>query len=225
MTDDFNLIDDSKELVTTKAESTITMIEDIGFSIKSSKTKIGKCLTYLGVLINTENMCISFDSIKSKSFIKTLNTFIDNLLSSPLKIKTSTVNSIAGKLNDFSKVILGGRLHIRHSWKLTYDYLVPSTTPSDHFTNCLISDINWWISKLSTWASGNLTGNEYPILNYHSLAASNKLIVIQSDASGPDGHGLIYGSLHTLDPMFFAETWRKNFTAEFSHQLELASVR
>ena len=225
MTDDFNLIDDSKELVTTKAESIITMIEDIGFSIKSSKTKIGKCLTYLGVLINTEDMCISFDSIKSKSFIKTLNTFIDNLLSSPLKIKTSTVNSIAGKLNDFSKVILGGRLHIRHSWKLIYDYLIPNIIPSNHFINLLISDINWWISKLSTWASGNLTGNEYPILNYHSLAASNKLIVIQSDASGPDGHGLIYGSLHTLDPMFFAETWRKNFTAEFSHQFELASIR
>jgi hypothetical protein len=85
--------------------------------------------------------------------------------------------------------------------------------------------MNWWIAKLQTWASGNLNGNEYPILNYHSLSASNKLIVIQSDASGPDGHGLVYGSLNCVDPHFFAKVWDSNFTPEYSHQFELVSIK
>ena len=225
MTDDFNLIDSSLELVTSKAKFVIEMIEDIGFKIKEIKTKIGNSLTYLGVLIDAKNMCISFDPIKSESFIKTLENFINLLFKDPLQIRLSTVNSIAGKLNDYAKVILGGRLHIRYCWKLIYDHLVPKIAPSDHFVTSLIYDINWWIAKLQTWASGNLNGNEYPILNYHSLSASNKLIVIQSDASGPDGHGLVYGSLNCVDPHFFAKVWDSNFTPEYSHQFELNSIK
>jgi hypothetical protein len=201
------------------------MIEDVGFKIKTSKTKIGSSLTYLGVLIDTENMCISFDPIKSKSFLKTLENFIDLLCKDPLQIRISIVNSIAGKLNDYAKVILGGRLHIRYCWKLIYDHLIPKVTPSDRFITSLIYDMNWWIDKLQTWASGTLNGNEYPILNYHSLSASNKLMVIQSDASGPDGHGLVYGSLNCIDPHFFAKVWDSNFTPEYSHQFELVSIK
>jgi hypothetical protein len=225
MTDDFNIIDSSLVSVISKANIAISMIEDCRFTIKSIKTKIGNSLTYLGVLIDSKNMCISFDPIKSKSFIQTLENFIDLLSTNPLKVRLSEVNSIAGKLNDFSKVILGGRLHIRYCWKLIYDCLIPKIVPSDHFIISLISDMNWWISKLQTWASGSLTGNEYPILNYHSLSASNKLMVIQSDASGPDGHGLIYGSLNSIDPQFFAKVWDSNFTPEYSHQFELVSIK
>jgi hypothetical protein len=225
MTDDFILINSSLASVTVDAEFAIKMIEDVGFKIKTSKTKIGSSLTYLGVLIDTENMCISFDPIKSKSFLKTLESFIDLLYKDPLQIRLSIVNSIAGKLNDYAKVILGGRLHIRYCWKLIYDYLIPKVTPSDYFITSLIFDMNWWIDKLQTWASGALNGNEYPILNYHSLSASNKLMVIQSDASGPDGHGLVYGSLNCVDPLFFAKVWDSNFTPEYSHQFELVSIK
>ena len=225
MTDDFNLINSSLASVTVDAEFAIKMIEDVGLKIKTSKTKIGSSLTYLGVLIDAENMCISFDPIKSKSFLKTLENFIDLLCKDPLQIRLSIVNSIAGKLNDYAKVILGGRLHIRYCWKLIYDCLIPKVVPSNHFITSLIYDINWWIYKLQTWASSNLNGTEYPILNYHSLSASNKLIVIQSDASGPDGHGLIYGSLNSVDPHFFAKVWDSNFTPEYSHQFELVSIK
>jgi len=225
MTDDFNLIDSSLTLVSSKAKFVIEMIEDVGFNIKEIKTKIGNSLTYLGVLIDAKNMCISFDPIKSKSFIKNLENFIDLIIIDPLKVRLSDVNSIAGKLNDYAKVILGGRLHIRYCWKLIYNYLIPKVAPSDHFVTSLIYDMNWWIAKLQTWASGNLNGNEYPILNYHSLSASNKLIVIQSDASGPDGHGLVYGSLNCVDPHFFAKVWDSNFTPEYSHQFELVSIK
>jgi hypothetical protein len=225
MTDDFNLINSSLASVTVDAEFAIKMIEDVGLKIKTSKTKIGSSLTYLGVLIDAENMCISFDPIKSKSFLKTLENFIDILCKDPLQIRLSIVNSIAGKLNDYAKVILGGRLHIRYCWKLIYDCLIPKVVPSNHFITSLIYDMNWWIYKLQTWASSNLNGTEYPILNYHSLSASNKLIVIQSDASGPDGHGLIYGPLNSIDPHFFAKVWDSNFTPEYSHQFELVSIK
>jgi len=225
MTDDFNLINSSLASVTVDADLAIKMIEDVGFKIKTSKTKIGSSLTYLGVLIDAKNMCISFDPIKSRSFIKNLENFIDLIVIDPLKVRLSDVNSIAGKLNDYARVILGGRLHIRYCWKLIYDHLIPKVTPSYYFVSLLIHDMNWWISKLQTWASGNLNGNEYPILNYHSLSTSNRLIVIQSDASGPDGHGLVYGSLNCVDPLFFAKIWDSNFTPEYSHQFELVSIK
>jgi hypothetical protein len=58
---------------------------------------------------------------------------------------------------------------------------------------------------------GGNSGCEYPILLYSVLARSSKVVVVQSDASGPDDGYM--GLLHTMDPsVLFGLQWQAGET-------------
>jgi hypothetical protein len=73
----------------------------------------------------------------------------------------------------------------------------------------LKEDIEWWEEQLKAWATGRVA-TEYPIMSLDAMLEDNSLIqVCCSDASMPDGHGYLYGSLDEDNPAFLSATWQQ----------------
>jgi len=211
MTDDFLLVNKDEVSVAKDMNNFIQMANSCGFDF-ADKFQRGKLVTFLGVQIDSSKMVISFNPEKSKAGVSILSSLIESLMRNEDPTLAS-LNSIAGKLNDYAQVISGGRLRIRACWEYIYKVLVPNVKcPNEKFKSNLISNLKWWIEVLKRWSDSSLTGNEFPILNASVLRNHPELInCIQSDASGTDGLGFIYGNLNDVNPNFYSERWTKNF--------------
>ena len=211
MTDDFLIVNKTLELVSKNMDTFMQMAKFCGFSF-ADKFQMGKVVTFLGVQIDSAKMVISFNPEKSKAGVSILSSLINSLLRN-VNPTLASLNSIAGKLNDYAQVISGGRLRIRACWEYIYKVLIPDVKcPDAKFKLNLISNLTWWIEVLKKWSDSSLTGNEFPILNASVLKNHPELInCIQSDASGTDGLGFIYGNLYDLNPNFYSERWTANF--------------
>jgi len=212
MTDDFFLVNSTKYLVSNDMSTLKNMTEPCGFKFAEEKFQIGQVVTFLGVQIDSVKMVISFNPEKAKACADILSSFIDSLISN--KPPTlAALNSTAGKLNDFAQVISGGRIRIRACWEYIYKVIMPNVKyPDKKYLRNLISNLKWWIAVLIKWSNSSLTGNEFPILNSAVLLSHPERInCVQSDASGTDGLGFIFGNLYTLNPEFYSERWAANF--------------
>lgn len=201
------------------------ILTELGFSIAEDKDQLGTCVTYLGIQIDTERMVISFSPIKAGSYANVLSSILHKLNSPTIanQPSISELNSVAGKLNDFANVLMAGRLRIRACWKYISERKSPSfQLDSSPSLPTLKSDIKWWLNVLAKWASNDLNGNEFPILNGDIFAKHpDKIVVFQSDASGTDGLGFLCGYLTDTDVEYRSERWLANFLYISSHKIEI----
>ena len=93
----------------------------------------------------------------------------------------------------------------------------------------LISDSQWWLSLLISWSNDIHSTLSYPILSPSVLFSTpNSVVILQSDASGPDGFGYISGFLDEIDPVFYASQWIPSEAAlcdSSSHFAELRALQ
>jgi hypothetical protein len=104
-----------------------------------------------------------------------------------------------------------GRIHDRAWW--VYLSRVKQDGHSSYVSAALLEDIRadseWWIAQLETWADGELAGNEFPILSASELISREDAVeVVQSDASGTDGCGFMFGPLDCEDPEYVSRGWQ-----------------
>jgi hypothetical protein len=92
----------------------------------------------------------------------------------------------------------------------------------------LYRDSEWWLRQLDAWSEGGHSSCEYPILSSSVLASDpRKVIILQSDASGPHGFGYIWGFLEEIDPQYYSSQWAQGELAlcdRSSHYAELRAL-
>ena len=101
-------------------------------------------LTYLGILIDTENMQIRLPPEKLESLKNLLATW-----SSKVKCKKRELLSLIGKLSFACKVVKPGRMFLRRLIKLS-----TTVTSLDHYIcidEAAREDILWWVQFISEW--------------------------------------------------------------------------
>lgn len=211
------------------AEANIAIIENlfrsIGFYIADDKREFGQRLTFLGVLIDSNKMTMSFDPVQVTSVLSMLTNSLPSIRTFR-HLPKATVEHICGKLNWYSEVVQSGRLHLRSWWS----YLRFGTQLSSVLHARLVSDTLWWMDLLQQWASSTHGGVEYRILSASELLADpHSIYIIQSDASGTDGFGYYSGYYQDLELSYVSKPWaasRASWTASqfSSHSDELEAL-
>ena len=190
-----------------------SVLNELGFSIADEKDEIGTSISFLGVKIDSVKMKISFSHEKAATAATLVSSFRKNLLANRRAFPPiSELHSIAGKLNDFAKVLQGGRLHVRSAWKFLYNIILQSDDyfEIEHNKKSLVDDLQWWFDVFTSWSNNVLSGPEFPIINANTfLSDLSKIWGVRSDASGIFEHGLgfIYGPFSSDNPKYYARIW------------------
>jgi hypothetical protein len=197
------------------------VLEGSGHSIQMEKNEVGQRIVYLGILIDSQRMTVSFEPVQARGMSALLQTYL-NKIRCGRTIEGGAIRSVAGSLNWYSEVLQSGRLHVR-SWWL---YSIHKGKITAAIRRKLIADTQWWVCILDEWGRGGVTGREYPIFSASELLSDpNKVYVVQSDASGDDGLGYYHGVLDESEPRFYSQPWDQEHHFQSSHNGELQALR
>ena len=91
--------------------------------------------------------------------------------------------------------------------------------------SAILEDLSWWRAKLSVWSGDTQAKGDYHILSGSEiLANSDKVVLLQSDASGDDGFGYHTSYLNSQEFKWTSKRWPQNFHPAHSHQAELLAL-
>lgn len=221
MVDDWLVSGDTREEVKSKLNALTAIFVLVGFSVAVEKEEIGQRLAFLGILIDTIRMVLSFDAVVARSMHLQLSEYV-TLIEQGRDLDETTIRSVAGRLQWYSEVLQSGKVHLR-SWWL---YLKYRSKLNPRIRYKLVLDSKWWLTILETWAAGHSNDIEYPITSAAELKSDPCFMdVVSSDASGPDGFGYIYGHREDDDPAFFCKKWDKDYSFVTSHTGEMQALR
>ena len=215
MMDDWLTCGATREEAKKNLYALMAIMISIGLSFGADKEEISQQVVFLGVLLNTVTMKMSFERTGAQAFLVQLIGCQAVLLKGGLLSSTQT-RSIAGKLNWYAEVLQSGRLHIRSWWCL----LRFGKNLNSKIRRQLLEDTEWWIRIIGKWASGVESNLEYPILSASVLLSDPlSIYVVQSDISGEDGLGYLHGYLNDDNPAFLSRTWSQ-FRSSVSPDIE-----
>jgi len=168
------------------------------------KEEMGQRLVYLGVMFDSIRMILSFDPASASSFASELREAVISIKLGK-HLTAGEIRHIAGKLSHFSQVCQQGRMRITYWWAYFHHGRRLTTVGFSR----LFNDSDWWLQQLDAWSEGGHSSCEYPILSSSVLATDpQKVVILQSDASGPDGFGYIWGFLDEIDPCYYSAQWQ-----------------
>jgi hypothetical protein len=202
MVDDFALRASTHDGAVVALQLLIRTVEGLGMSIAADKTQLGQVVRFIGFLIDTKRMVVSFDPASTQGFLRVLEQAMVSLAHG-YNLDRALIVHIAGKLNHYAAVFQAGKLHVSTLW----GYLHSRHHFSATGRATLLDDLDWWASRIRKWASGDPHGSEFPILNADTLSTPDALLFSATDYSGPHGIGGYYGGLHDTNPTVFSEQW------------------
>jgi hypothetical protein len=223
MQDDF-LFPAASEPEAFQLSSTVaTVFNSCGWPTNPEKTEVSQSLVFVGFLLDTTTMTCSFSKDNARGFLAVFTAFADSLRLNQF-VSFAALRSIAGKLNDYAQLLQEGRLHIRSFWQFIHAHPLCD----DALRDALFVDIDWWTHVLTMWASDQVSGLEFPILNSSVFASdSYRVLSLMTDASGlqTDGFGGIWTWLCANDYTAFAVSWSLyRQRASHSHGQELQAL-
>ena len=189
--------------------------EDIGFKMVSKKREVGRQIVVYGILINTDNMTLSFDSKAAGAFRSEVDAQIKSM-SYGHTASTTDLQHLGGKANHYSQVIQRGLSETQPF----YDAQRAGSQLSSLQRATLLTALRYWRDTAAMWEAGGLVANQYPILSRARLRDEPERVVgICTDASGPDGIGGYWSDLRTKQHAFYCQQWDKegqysNFMAD-----------
>jgi hypothetical protein len=219
MMDDWFTVGPTEEKANENMAGIQEVIELGGFGFEAEKRGGGQEMTFLGVLLNSLTMKLSFDKVTAKAFLEELRAHARTVELGG-QVSKANCQRNAGKLEWFSQVLNEGRLHIQawHHYAHYGEYL------SDHGRARVLMDTAFWIPHLERWARGE-QGCEFPILSGPELRDEpNKLYLVQGDVSGPDGMGYYWGALEDDDPQYYSRPWGDGWEFRTSHSGEMSGL-
>jgi hypothetical protein len=202
MVDDFALRASTQDGAMAALQLLITTVKGLGMSIAADKTQLGQVVRFIGFLIDTKRMVVSFDPVSTQGFLRVLEQVIVSLAHG-YHLDKALIVHLAGKLNHYAAVLQAGKLHVSTLWSYLHSRHCFSTTGRAH----LLDDLHWWATRIRKWASGDPHGSEFPILNAATLSAPDAMLFSATDYSGPHGVGGYYGGLTDANPTIFSEQW------------------
>jgi len=231
MTDDFWVCNNTEALVCADRDRMKNILNTCGFHFSPAKDQLGQCVVYLGFLLDSVTMTVSFHRDNARCYVLQLGSIRKGLLLSPPQLCLANARSVAGKLNHYASLVQRGRLHIRSFWQYCHD-----ETHLGLYSARMVRDLDYWLDVLTPWSQGSLLHNQFPIINSsHLLHDPTKLTVMRSDASGQvdeydamlnGGYGYLWGPLDDPNPQFFADYWGDEiFFGPHSHAAELSVLK
>ena len=206
MIDDFGTVGESKALAVSRLQVLCEVIRSLGLAVAPDKTKLGQQIKFIGFWIDTVRMVVAFDKVSSAAFAEVLRNAMW-CLASGQQWDHLFVLHVAGKLQHFASVVQAGRLRLAPLWA----YARLRGRLSDGGISRLLDDLAWWEKRLRWWASDELGGGEFPILNAATLLDDPQAMLIAvTDYSGPDGVGGYFGRLDDSDPEVFSRQWESD---------------
>ena len=200
----------------------LQLCADVGLVIQASKTEQGQEITFIGFLLSTTRMSIRMEKVQCRAMLLELSSCLRDIAAN-IRLPTSTIAHICGKLNWYAEVVQTGRVMLRCWWD--YLRLPHHALPSPSLRQQLLTDSSWWSARLATWGADGVDGVEYPILSVSELLANPaKFQVVQSDASGVDGFGFFHGAIDDDNPSFVSRSFPATQSRRSSHALELAAL-
>ena len=152
MMDDWLTVAKTRLLVEGNLACMCAVLEGSGHSIQMEKNEVGQRIVFLGILIDSQRMTVSFEPVQARGMSALLQTYL-NKIRCGRTIDGGSVRSVAGSLNWYSEVLQSGRLHVR-SWWL---YSIHKGKITAAIRRKLITDTQWWVNILD----GGVTGQEY----------------------------------------------------------------
>ena len=136
------------------------------------------CLTFIGIMINTDSFEISIPPDKTQDIISQMPKWCNRRTCTQIQLQ-----SFVGKLNFFAKVVRPGRIFTRHLINLIYTV----RRPNHHITltKTAKEDIHWWCELLHSWNRTSII----PV----SLRVLSTDLLLYTDAAKTVGLGAVYG--------------------------------
>jgi hypothetical protein len=185
--------------------------------MQMEKAEVGRRIVFLGILIDTERMMVSFDAVQAKGMREMLGHCLHQLRTGS-DLEAGLARHIAGCLNWYSEVLQSGRMRLRGWWM----YVQHGQKLNRSLRQEMMRDTEWWLEVLLRWEMGEPSGREYPILSASQLQSDRGLVwVLQSDASGPDGFGYHYGRLEADSYTWISHRWCDGYEFGSSHDGKL----
>lgn len=218
MTDDFGITSARESDVRMALAITESTLHSVGFA--TAKTRVDQRVQYLGVIIDTQTMSMSFDAGQAEATSRRLEAVLA-LVKNRRAVPESELASLLGKLGWWCEVMQAGRAHTRSLFLLQ----VHGSALFEAQFSRVESDLVWWLTRVDPWRRDQLSGREYPILSCDALRSDPEACyVIQSDASGTDGAGFFHGALSEANPAFSSWVWTEELSFITSHHGELAAL-
>ena len=183
--DDWLVSDTSLSKAKAQMDTVARTLESVGIEMAEDKYGFGQQLTFTGILIDTVTMSVRIDKDQAGAFLVQLRLYRQQLLSHS-HLSEDSLRHLAGKLNWFSEVCQGGRIHIHSLWRCISQSSQGRIAPLT--LQLLLEDLDWWGKKLTCWANFQSASGDFRLFSGSEILANKHLVVIlQSDASGTDG--------------------------------------
>jgi hypothetical protein len=227
--DDFVIVASSEEEARRFIELVNKIAEELGLPVARHKVQVSQRLTYLGIVFDSRTMTMSIDAEVARSKLLdleeryipwVLNDLTDHL-GRPHLIR---LDSLIGTLGWFSEVLQSGRTRLGGLYVLQ---------KYGHETNLSVRrrvaiDLDWWAARLKCWVQETIEPQTMPIINASSVVdqSDTQMVVVQTDASGPDGRGGYYGRVTGTSAQYWSRTWSTEELPlrENSHAAELQAL-
>ena len=146
--DDFLIVGESKRDCANSMNDLMCVLLSLGFRINYNKVEGPvKRLTFLGIVLNTEDMTMSLPQERLDDLDHTLKSVLYKS-----KVTKKGLQSLAGKLSWATQCVYGGRFHLRRLFEKISSLRRP--WHRTRITNEMKSDILWWLSFMHSF-NGN----------------------------------------------------------------------
>ena len=112
MVDDWLTVGSTRREASDRLNRISDIIESVGHEMQMEKREVAQSLAFLGILIDSVRMTISFDAVQAKGMQMQLQEYLD-CISCGKDLDGGTIRAVAGSLNWYSEVLQSGRMHIR----------------------------------------------------------------------------------------------------------------
>jgi hypothetical protein len=201
--------------------ATLTSVFVLAGFVLAVNKEAGQRITFLGVLIDTLRMCITFDEIHARSMMFQMIEHVKSI-ETGYDLDHTTIRSVAGKLEWYSEVLQSCRIHLRSGWL----YVKYKNRLSPVRRHKLSQDFRWCIKRLDAWSNKGFSGIEHRIVSVEDLLTSTESICIMaSNASSTDGFGYYWGNKDVDDFQYMLKNWGVKYEFVLLHTGELQARR
>jgi hypothetical protein len=223
MQDDFLTVGGDDTEIDSRGGAVEANLRRKGFTIADDKRQKGQSVVYLGYQLDSVSYTAGINPASAAGFYLCLVEYME-ILRGGGHVSYSLWRHVAGKLDDYTKVVQRGKCMMGSTWWYLNERK-HQRTPLLVSMEELMTDLSWWMQSLEVWRRDPSQG-AYPILNGQSIRDDPSLLeVVVSDMAGEDGVAVYYGSLEDTDPLFFSEQWPVGDKAIHSFEGELRALR
>ena len=155
--DDFFIKADTMQDCAMALDILIKLLRKLGFQINWNKvTDPTTKITFLGIEIDSLEMCLRLPDEKLKQIREELHTF-----QTRKRATKKQLQSLAGKPNFCSSVVYGGRVYSRRI--IDTINLLKADSHKVKLTGCIRADITWWNTFLATFNGKSMLLDHQPI--------------------------------------------------------------